>query len=798
MVFAVIVGLAMIQGPTTPLVGTVIGEDGQPVAGASVRGEWRASLPLGGVAGTIMTMTGEHGEFTLVGIAPGASITITARFHDRATEEPLTTDVETDQPVHIMIVPRATIAVAGRVLGPEGAPIAGAMVRIWSRGINRDQPTSFGRPMGLEVNAEIRTGPDGRFRTPKELDREGLEYQAEINAEGFHPARTVWLPTGTEDVLTWPELTLRRALTIRDVAGRVVDRAGKPLAGAVVFQSGDGPKRSETTTGVDGTFRLPGVYSGPALVFAEKAGFRFGGAIVGPEAGNVEVRLARMEEPPITRLKTLPPAMERVEERALGRKLIEPVLPLERSGILGYVGEKVVLILARVDPERVLTMIEDRVLSQPEEAFFPIILARFEDDPQAAVALIEANHDLHAQALGFLRLASAVPIDDRDQRAEYLDRALAVVHQLADSEVKLKLLKQVADFWLDQGDLERAAPILREGQAAIAALPTKNYHFEIETFGESLAVIDLPAARALFERKGLTRVSPPDEGTIRRHLGQAAIRVAPFDPAEAERLAEQGSGGPNPGDHGTLLFQIARRMGRADLPRARKLLARSTERPDAPDFARPLRVPYGLGLIASDLAGTDPAKARKLLDEAYMGMLQITREKGGPSSASTAVKLAVLLPTVERIDPDHLAERLWLAASCRPPRSQEPRIDEIKNLATLAWLTARYDRDLADAIAVPVLDRLPALCDEAAKGSGYLNSQALDLLAAYDPRAVVDLISAMPDSARKTERTRNGRYRIAAEVQARISAAEMLGLSIEERRRVGLDRSILDLIPERP
>ena len=39
-----------------------------------------------------------------------------------------------------------------------------------------------------------------------------------------------------------PDLRLRRSIGTREVTGRVVDSAGKPVAGAEVFQSGDGPK----------------------------------------------------------------------------------------------------------------------------------------------------------------------------------------------------------------------------------------------------------------------------------------------------------------------------------------------------------------------------------------------------------------------------------------------------------------------------------------------------------------------------------------------------------------------------
>ena len=73
--------------------------------------------------------------------------------------------------------------------------------------------------------------------------------------------------------------------------------------------------------------------------------------------------------------------------------------------------------------------------------------------------------------------------------------------------------------------------------------------------------------------------------------------------------------------------------------------------------------------------------------------------------------MAVLLPAVERLGPGRLAERLWLAASCRPPRVQEPFMFDVLEMETLALLASRYDRAMADAIVAPALERLPSLLD---------------------------------------------------------------------------------------
>jgi hypothetical protein len=147
--------------------------------------------------------------------------------------------------------------------------------------------------------------------------------------------------------------------------------------------------------------------------------------------------------------------------------------------------------------------------------------------------------------------------------------------------------------------------------------------------------------------------------------------------------------------------------------------------------------------------------------------------------------MASLLPTVERLDPDRLTERLWLAASCRLPRQQQPYLQDVSTMATLALLASRYERAMAAALVAPALERLPALLDRT-NGPGGNSSSTFDLLAAYDVHALESLIRALPPAARKTERNRDGWTSVSSEALARLAAAEALGRPPEERRRAAM------------
>ncbi len=138
----------------------------------------------------------------------------------------------------------------------------------------------------------------------------------------------------------------------RTVAGRVVDAQGRPVSGAVVFQSGDGPARTRTTTAADGRFRLPGVYREPAFLFVEGDGLAFEGHRIGPGAEPVEVKVRHDSDPTGPPLHTLPSVMPHEQEKALARRLIETDLsPLTGKEITNETLD-LIRTLPRVDLER--------------------------------------------------------------------------------------------------------------------------------------------------------------------------------------------------------------------------------------------------------------------------------------------------------------------------------------------------------------------------------------------------------------------------------------------------------------
>lgn len=168
----------------------------------------------------------------------------------------------------IELVLREGIVAVGRVVDPEGAPVAGAEVWI-------DEPGDAARSHRV-----TRADERGRFRLP------GLTLAEDLGARapGYAPSavQSVRGETGTE----WPvELVLERAGI--DVVGRVVDPRGAGVPDALVLfgsgrretvwlrdsREGRSPPPVTARTDADGSFAAHGVPVGRQEVRAQAEGF---------------------------------------------------------------------------------------------------------------------------------------------------------------------------------------------------------------------------------------------------------------------------------------------------------------------------------------------------------------------------------------------------------------------------------------------------------------------------------------------------------------------------------------------
>jgi hypothetical protein len=195
-------------------------------------------------------------------------------------------------------------------------------------------------------------------------------------------------------------------------------------------------------------------------------------------------------------------------------------------------------------------------------------------------------------------------------------------------------------------------------------------------------------------------------------------------------------------------------------------------------------------IAAKARAGSDTGAARELLRESVG---RLARLGDGPMNRpSAAVALARLVPLAARIDPDEAPGDLWLALSMRPVlppltdstspglQGRRPYLD----LAELAVLVARYDREAARVVFAPVAARLAGTVDERF-GLGGEGPALFRAAGAFDARVAKELLDALPEDPPPvvggTVRASDVRHH--SKAQARIALARALGLSPALRLR---------------
>jgi hypothetical protein len=730
--------------------GTVVDERGRPAPGARVEGQ-----VMHGPWGTSVSATADaSGAFALDDLDPSRTgLRIEASTPVARTAAAVEVSPRARGPIELKVRPEFVAAPTGRVVDRSGAPVAGVEVEVWEQAFEGAEPIR----LAFGGGPTLRTGPDGSYRVPRGL-RIDHRYRAEARAEGRSPSRTDWTRFRPGQAARLPDLVLGRA---RAIEGRIADRQGKPIAGAVVRVVGEGPQRPRATTDDLGHFRLVEIETGPAFLFAEAKGFRFLGRALDPSTDSADLVLVRDDEPAAP-LATLPPALPAAEEMDLARKLIEPEVAAVLAGGRGQEGVRTLELLARIDPPRALELVEKAKLPDPwmrDAVKWAVARRLLREGPEEAIEIIESLGDPMGRAMGYLKAEAVLPDSERAKKIDRLSQALLHARVIKDAEFRLVYLGQIAGRLLALGEADRGKALLREGRDVAKGLPLGGKGgFARGSFAEDLALDD-PAA-ALELAKGLTDVNDRD-----RHFGNIAHRLAARDPAAAARAWGMLQGAPM---RDLYAVRVCYRMAPKDLARARGIAAKVED---------PCQRAYALGVMALALADSDKPAANRLLDEAYAGLVALAESgKDRFNNYYNAPTVAAgLLPTVERVDPGRLSEFLWRTVALRPPRADDEReeVGRLSSDAATAMLVSRYDREAARALIEPALARIPGLV---AGGAGYLPDVLLSAPAVVDPRRAASLVDGLPD---QPDPRRGGEARS----RARRLVARMLATHGDERER---------------
>ena len=706
----------VLQNPQAKTV-KVEGPDGGPVPGARVAlrvfygfGGTLAEVP-DSLADSLATTTGPDGTTSIGYLAARDKLFAVRVTADQIGAQDfllLERPLRGSEPPVITIRLKKTSFLSGRVVDQHGQPLGGQLVEIWS---NQQGNWLLPNLVGFK-QGPVRTSPDGSFQTPPNL-QQGLSYRVAIRAPGTDPVFSDWI-TIQEKPHPLPLLVQRSLHTIR---GRVVDRQGKAVAGARVFQSGDGPERTETTTAADGQFSLGGFRQGPVVVFVRAAGFRFHGQLIKPAAGNVTAELTRDSEPPKRQMTTLPDVISLDESRSLARALLEPcwkaVAASDDSTKCQFLED-----LVPADPAGVIEKLETLKFASDGwrcALLREVVLALAERDQEEAESFAESIADPATRSWGLVHLADRIPDLQRQRKLALLDRALQHARIAPDQSDRLSQMGDVAVRWLELGQTDKARALFAEGKQIATAFTDKT-DFQRGMFAAKLARVDLPAAEALArDFKG-----DSSEGRI---LANMAFGLAESSSADAERLWKQAAG--------------MRRIGLTDPALWWKL--------GSVDPARALRVIQGWPhidqrlhfyfYVALGARNRDEAIARQCFRTGLQGldrMLEETPERYLNNARS-------LLPVVEHIDPALVPEVFWRQVASRLPYGN-PRASHVNWAAPMIEELAVYDREVAAALLQPALARMETTDPK------ELAAWSFEFLAwaQIDPRAAVAHLEQTP------------------------------------------------------
>jgi protocatechuate 3,4-dioxygenase beta subunit len=254
--------------------GRVTDASGAPIADAEVKvdvpGEGMMRMAAQFMGGIFRSgRTDGDGRYRVTGL-PAGTRTVTAEA-DGFLDKKVTVTLPAESSLTQDFALQPGFRVTGRVVAPDGAPVAGASVRVTARGGSR-QAAFFGM-VADATNAT--TSADGRFEV------KGLQegpYDVAASAPKYLEGTVSGIDAGADVTVT-----LGAAATIRGVV--VTAKDGTPVAGATILRRGKQARGTgnpildqfqrdpAVSAGADGTFEISGLAPGQYEVFARAKGY---------------------------------------------------------------------------------------------------------------------------------------------------------------------------------------------------------------------------------------------------------------------------------------------------------------------------------------------------------------------------------------------------------------------------------------------------------------------------------------------------------------------------------------------
>ncbi|HEX4965027.1 MAG TPA: carboxypeptidase-like regulatory domain-containing protein [Thermoanaerobaculia bacterium] len=278
--------LLVVLQPRSRVSGRAVGKDGKAIAGTQVTLSEIVTSNVGGRSfqrpgNWKQAATDEDGAFAYADVAPGGlTIEASAPNHQQAELKGLEVKPGQELAGLELVLPPAAM-VEGRVVAPDGQPVAGAEVTVVS------SASSMG--MGFS-DLFAQTDGDGRYS----LDGVPAGSRT-LEARADHYRRAV-RDLEVKEGSNTADFTLESGY---EVSGRVVDEAGTAVASVqlTMIAGRDMAGLLSALSGPDGAFRFEGVTDGTFRLMARKPGYAANPqgdtvTVSGASVGGVEVKLA--------------------------------------------------------------------------------------------------------------------------------------------------------------------------------------------------------------------------------------------------------------------------------------------------------------------------------------------------------------------------------------------------------------------------------------------------------------------------------------------------------------------------
>lgn len=642
-----------------PITGKVVDENGNAITGAQVQAYW-IGHGINGNHGTQWDhcKTGTNGEFALEQTSDAETVTIMASTRDRACEKEYRVVAGDDRKIELKVVKSARLAAKGKITDEEGSPIENARVSYWLHYGNYVLRTKF------DGNFDLATNNDGVFESNNEFFR-CWQYHIEVAAPGFAPFKGEPITPPTEDDWDFGTIKLQRVVMAQ---GKVVDRAGEPIAGVKVwsFKSSIHPfrgDRDECVTDSNGNFTLNNIAKGSRFFFVEHPEYRFTGAPIPAGDTALTIRMAGIDEMPLDQpVKLRSRAAE--ESYGLMRDWLNHIAPQQKEKLSDFWFEICLSAVSEMDTELVNDYAEYIFADEFRARLFFKLGAINE-----AIALVRAT-DNRAHAFGILLNAVVHESMSNAQQRQILSEANSILQGELQADDRASMVGNLVIAYRKMGDHATADKLLEKYKSL--AGETELGASAVLAMAKAIAPIDPNACIKLLKRSNNLDMS-------RLALGEVLYEAAYGGHDTVDTILQTINSRT---DRIRVLAWAVKKLATNDLDRTLEMIDHYSQQNE-------LYKAICYHQVMEVIQESHPGVAKKLLRKSF----EILCRDGGDNT-NHAHQLLML---AHSIDPQATGEYWWrMVASSGGPnvvnRNHSIEWNEHKLQARIALLLVTYDR----------------------------------------------------------------------------------------------------------